>query len=160
MKKLKETNENPENEFFETGEAEEADVLTITHPKKRAMLEALENSMGIVTTAIKSLNAQGVALTRRTHYLWMEHDKDYRAEVNAIDGINLDFSETFLFKSIKEGNIAACIFHLKCRGKSRGYVEHHEFEHNIGTTAKRFILELEPDEELVNGTPKSRTIQE
>ena len=37
--------------------------------QKRAMIEALEKALGVVTTACKS-----VGISRSTHYSWMESD--------------------------------------------------------------------------------------
>jgi hypothetical protein len=91
------------------------------HPKKVAMISALEAALGIVTMACKT-----VGIDRNTHYNWYNDDADYRAKVDAIQGIVLDFSESQLHKQIKEGNTAATIFHLKTKGKKRGYVEKDE----------------------------------
>jgi hypothetical protein len=94
-----------------------------TNTKKDQMLEALERSLGIVTTAC---NAVGIG--RTTHYQWMKDDPDYKQAVQAIDGRVLDFAESHLHKLIKEGNPAATIFFLKTKGKGRGYIERQEIE--------------------------------
>ena len=94
-----------------------------TNTKKEAMLEALERSLGIVTTAC---NAVGVG--RTTHYQWMKDDPEYREAVKGIENRTLDFAESHLHKLIKEGNPAATIFFLKTKGKARGYVERQEIE--------------------------------
>jgi transcriptional regulator of acetoin/glycerol metabolism len=41
---------------------------------KKAMIEALEQSLGIVTTACKK-----VGINRKTHYDWLKTDEDYAA---------------------------------------------------------------------------------
>lgn len=89
-------------------------LSTIT--KKKLMLEALESSMGIVTTACKA-----VGISRGTHYLWMNIDEGYRASVMMIENSALDFAESKLFEKITEGDITATIFFLKTKGKLRGY---------------------------------------
>ena len=94
-----------------------------TNTKKEAMLEALERSLGIVTTAC---NAVGIG--RTTHYQWMKDDPEYKQAVKDIDNRTLDFAESHLHKLIKEGNPAATIFFLKTKGKGRGYVERQEIE--------------------------------
>ena len=91
--------------------------------KKKQMLEALERSLGIVTTACNA-----IGINRSTHYDWLKKDNDYADKVKAIEGRTLDFAESHLHKLIKEGNPAATIFFLKTRGKSRGYVERQEIE--------------------------------
>ncbi len=94
-----------------------------TDTKKEAMLEALERSLGIVTTACNA-----VGINRSTHYEWLKRDPDYAQDVRNIEGRTLDFAESHLHKLIKEGNPAATIFFLKTKGKRRGYVERQEIE--------------------------------
>ena len=94
-----------------------------TDTKKEAMLQALERSLGIVTTACNA-----VGINRSTHYEWLKRDPDYAQDVRNIEGRTLDFAESHLHKLIKEGNPAATIFLLKTKGKRRGYVERQEIE--------------------------------
>jgi len=53
----------------------------------------------------------------------MREDAKYKEAVADLDNLVIDFAETSLMNQIKEGNTAATIFILKCRGKKRGYVE-------------------------------------
>jgi anaerobic C4-dicarboxylate transporter len=85
---------------------------------KRAMLEALEKSLGIVTTACKA-----VGIARSTHYNWMEDDPEYRKAVEDLVNVTLDFGESQLHRLMKDRNPAAVIFFLKTKAKVRGYVE-------------------------------------
>lgn len=93
-----------------------ADIL------KKKMLEALEQSLGVVTSAVKT-----VGINRSLHYDWMKNDKDYAAAVAALENVALDFAESKLHNLIKNGDTTATIFYLKTKGKGRGYVEprHH-----------------------------------
>jgi hypothetical protein len=95
--------------------------------KKQAMLDALEKSLGIVTTASKS-----IGIERTTHYLWMRTDPDYAKKVEELSDMVLDFAESQLHKQIKEGNTTATIFYLKTKGKKRDYVERTEIKHETG----------------------------
>jgi hypothetical protein len=88
--------------------------------QKKAMVQALEKSLGIVTAACKV-----VGIARQTHYNWLE-DPEYKKAVNEIGDVALDFAESHLHKLIKDGNPAATIFYLKTKGKERGYVERQE----------------------------------
>ena len=88
---------------------------------KKAMIEALEKSLGIVTTACKT-----VGIDRSTHYEWMKKDEAYRASVVGLEDLALDFAESQLHKQMKEGNPSCTIFYLKTKGRKRGYVERHE----------------------------------
>jgi hypothetical protein len=89
-----------------------------TEQHKKAMLEALEKSLGVVTTACKK-----AGVGRTIHYEWLKNDPEYKAAVQDIQDITLDFAESQLHKQIQDGNTTATIFFLKTKGKQRGYVE-------------------------------------
>ena len=97
--------------------------MTSSDIHKKAMLDALEKSLGVVTSACKSVD-----ISRETHYRWMREDKEYKAAVEEISHVAIDFAESHLHKLIKEGNPAAVIFFLKTKGKKRGYIERQEIE--------------------------------
>lgn len=101
----------------------EAVKTNTSNTKKEAMLEALEKSLGIVSTAAKM-----VGIDRSTHYAWLKSDEEYKSAVNSIQDGVLDFAESHLYKLVKEGNPAATIFFLKTKGKKRGYIERQEIE--------------------------------
>jgi len=89
--------------------------------KKKALLEALEKSLGVITQACKMAGVH-----RSTHYEWMKSDAEYKAAVDELSEVALDFAESKLHKLIDQGNPAATIFYLKTKGKHRGYVERQE----------------------------------
>jgi hypothetical protein len=91
-----------------------------TEQHKKAVIEALEKSLGVVTTACKQ-----VGIGRTQFYEWLK-DPKFKAEVDSIQDIALDFAESQLHQQIKGGNTAATIFYLKTKGKRRGYVERQE----------------------------------
>jgi hypothetical protein len=97
--------------------------------KKAAMLEALEKSLGIVTSAAKS-----VGIRRETHYAWLNEDAEYKEKVNSLSDVALDFAESQLHKQIQNGEVSSTIFYLKTKGKKRGYIESQRiaFEDNDG----------------------------
>jgi hypothetical protein len=105
--------------------------------KKKAMIDALEKSLGIVTTASKT-----VGIERTTHYLWMRTDPEYKAKVEELNDLVLDFAESQLHKQIKEGNTTATIFYLKTKGKKRDYIERTEIKHETGIESA--IIEWTP----------------
>ena len=88
---------------------------------KKALVEALEKSLGVVSTACKA-----AGISRDTHYRWLKEDPEYKAQVEELSEVALDFAESHLHKLIKDGNPAATIFFLKTKGKGRGYVERQE----------------------------------
>lgn len=88
---------------------------------KKAMLEALEKHLGVITTACKS-----VGIARSTHYEWYQKDKEYKKAVKELENVALDFAESQLHKQIAKGNPLSTMFYLKCKGKKRGYIEQQE----------------------------------
>lgn len=97
------------------------------HIKKETMLQALENSLGVVTVACKQ-----AGIPRSTYYKWLKEDEDFKKEVKEIENIALDFGESQLHKQMKEGSTAATIFFLKTKGKRRGFVERSELDLSTG----------------------------
>ena len=101
--------------------------------QKRATLEALEKSLGVVTTACKS-----IGLARSTFYEWLKEDS-FKQAVNEIQEVAIDFAESQLHKQIADGNTSATIFYLKTKGKKRGFVERQEISAPDG---KEFTVEI------------------
>jgi len=88
---------------------------------KKALIEALEKSLGVVTTACKN-----VGVGRTTYYDWYNNDDVFRKNVDELQSVALDMAESQLHKQILDGNTSATIFYLKTKGKKRGYVERQE----------------------------------
>ena len=86
-----------------------------TEQHKKAVLEALEKSLGVVTTACK---IAGVGRTQ--FYQWLKDDPEFSRQVEDVANITLDFAESQLHKQIKDGSVPATIFYLKTKGKKRG----------------------------------------
>jgi CRP-like cAMP-binding protein len=91
---------------------------------KKALLAAMEKSLGVVTTACKA-----VGIDRTTFYKYLNEDPDFATAVAELENVALDFAESSLMKQIQEGQTAATIFYLKTKGKARGYVERSEIDH-------------------------------
>jgi ACT domain-containing protein len=107
---------------------------------KKAIIEALEKSLGVVTTACKQ-----VGIARSTFYEYLKNDKDFADNVKDIQDIALDFAESQLHKQIQSGNTSATIFYLKTKGKNRGYVERQEIQHD--GAVKSTLIEWKPSQE-------------
>lgn len=103
--------------------------------KKKAMLAALEKSLGVVTSACKI-----AGIHRATHYTWMEKDAEYKRDVESIADMALDFAESKLHSQIADNNTAATIFYLKTKGKSRGYIERYDVTSNEQTIGIQTIV--------------------
>ena len=104
------------------------------------MIKALEQSLGVVTTAAKI-----AGIDRSTHYEWRKTDEDYNQKVIDLENVTLDFAESQLHKQVKEGNTTATIFLLKTKGKKRGYIERQEIQMDGAIESK--IIEWTPAKE-------------
>jgi hypothetical protein len=91
---------------------------------KKALLSALEASLGVVTIACRN-----VGVSRVTFYEYLKEDPEFAEAVREMDDVVLDFAESQLHKQIKDNNTAATIFYLKTKGKRRGYVESQHHDH-------------------------------
>ena len=84
-----------------------------TEHSKKALLEALEKSLGVVTTACKKTE-----IGRTTYYDWYNNDDSFKKKVDDLQNVALDFAESQLHKQISENSTAATIFYLKTKGKA------------------------------------------
>lgn len=119
---------------------------------KKKILELLEKSNGIVSTACLSMG-----LPRSTYYLWLKEDQEFADAVADIQEVAIDFVESKLMEKIngitmlgKSGgdeedhtytlppSDTAIIFYLKTKGKKRGYVEKSEIDINAKTIQINF----------------------
>lgn len=87
------------------------------------IIEAAKKSNGFYSQAAKIL---GVSCAQIKHYRDKypkveEVFQDYREKQK-------DFTESQLFKKIKEGDTACILFYLKCQAKDRGYYEKQKVE--------------------------------
>jgi hypothetical protein len=81
-------------------------------------LSQYKNSLFNISSACKSAK-----IGRRTYYSWMENDEAFKERFEDAQEERLDFLECALLKKVKEGNVIAMIFSLKCLAKKRGWVE-------------------------------------
>ena len=102
---------------------------------KKALLEALEKSLGVVTTACNS-----VGIDRSTFYEYVKNDAKFADAVADVDNIALDFAESQLHKQIQNGEVSSTIFYLKTKGKKRGYIEKSEVEHGGTIVSEHRII--------------------
>lgn len=87
-----------------------------TDKNKQKLLQALERSLGIVTPACKE-----VGISRNTFYTYYKEDEVFKAAVDDINDITLDFAENQLLKKIKEGSERSILFYMKYKARKRGY---------------------------------------
>ena len=96
------------------------------HIKKKMLIESLEKSLGIVSTACTKVN-----ISRSSFYKWHKEDEDFRKKVDEIDSVKLDFVESQLFKNIQNQKERSIIFYLQHKGHKRGYIQ----KQNINLTS-------------------------
>lgn len=105
---------------------------------KKALLEALEKSLGVVTTACKI-----VGVGRGTYYRYYDEDPEFKKQADDIENVVLDFAESQLHKQIKDGNPTSTIFYLKTKGKKRGY-----FEKQVNENINSGMLQIKVSDKL------------
>ena len=88
----------------------------------------MEKSLGIVTEACKK-----VGVSRTTYYEYYNTDPDFKAAIDDIDNVVLDFVESKLHKQIENENPTSTIFYLKTKGRKRGYIETKDITNNGGS---------------------------
>lgn len=106
---------------------------TRTQERKRAVIEALNESFGIVTTAC--INA---GIDRSTFYDWVKTDAEFAKAVEDIEDVTLDFVEGKLLQNVKDNDTQSILFYLKTKGKRRGYTERTEIQADITSGGKAF----------------------
>ncbi|WP_273072441.1 hypothetical protein [Marinobacter sp.] len=94
--------------------------------KKETLLQALESSLGIVSTACTRSG-----ISRSSFYKWYKEDEEFRKKVDEIDNLKLDFVESKLFKNIENEKEKSIIFYLQHKGHKRGYIQ----KQNINLTS-------------------------
>jgi ACT domain-containing protein len=115
--------------------------------KKETLLQALESSLGIVSTAC---NRTGIS--RSSFYKWYKEDEEFRKKVDEIDNLKLDFVESKLFKNIENEKEKSIIFYLQHKGHKRGYIQ----RQNINLTSNEEDIkkiEIEIIESKGNSSP-------
>ena len=111
-----------------------------------AMIEAMKQSLGVVTTAAKV-----AGISRQAHYDWMATDPEYKKAIEDTAEVALDYAESQLHKQIGNGEVASTIFYLKTKGKKRGYVERNEVELSGSTVPIQIIFPADdPDPGTTN----------
>ena len=68
-----------------------------TQIAKERMLKALESSLGVITTALKSCN-----LSRTNYYKWLKEDAEFAQAVNDVELIAKDFVMSKFYECIKD----------------------------------------------------------
>lgn len=87
-----------------------------TNHRKRRMIAALKDHLGVVAYACES-----VGIGTATHYRWLKEDPDYAEAVMESEDRMIGFTERKLLELVKEGDREACKFVLDRRGRRHGW---------------------------------------
>jgi hypothetical protein len=96
---------------------EKGDSVTRERHDPETVIQAIRQHHGLLAPAAKMLGYDRTAL-----YNYVARHK-LQWVIDECREAFLDWTENELFAQIKQGNVTAMIFALKCLGKSRGYVE-------------------------------------
>jgi len=118
--------------------------MSVQQPEiwKEKLLEALEQSLGIVTPACKA-----VGISRDRFYEYCKTDSEFKRKVDDINEVTVDFVENQLLKAIKDGDAKAIMFFMKYKGRKRGYTNTLDIEGNLNhivDTVK--LIEIKKDD--------------
>lgn len=102
--------------------------------------EVYEKKAGNISAACTALG-----IDRNTFTAWREKYPKLAQLLDNVDESLIDFSESKLLEQINAGNLTAIIFHLKTKGKKRGYVE--SMEQNVNVNPFEKLMQELPDDE-------------
>ena len=92
-----------------------------------------------------SSTCTSLGIDRNTFTAWRKKYPKLNQLLSDVDESLIDFSESKLLEQINAGNLTAIIFHLKTKGKKRGYVE--SVEQNVNVTPFEKLMQELPDDE-------------
>ena len=81
-----------------------------TKVNKERILKALESSLGVVTTALKTTE-----LSRTNYYRWLKEDEEFAKKVQEIENIQKDFIKSKYLECVKDKVPSVVIHAAKTR---------------------------------------------
>lgn len=109
-------------------------MATRTKLTVEEIAQALRPSGGIIAHAAESLGVHRSTISRR-----VAKSERLKAVLEEAKETALDIAEDKLMGLVKEGNLGAICFFLKCQGRHRGYVERQKIDANVGMTHEDWI---------------------
>jgi hypothetical protein len=113
---------------------------------KEQLLIALEKHLGIVTAACKE-----VGISRDSYYDYYNEDPDFKRKVDDINEIAIDFTESQLFKQIKNGSERSILFFMKYKGRKRGYTDSVDITSNGKSITEIKLIQVKTRKDLEDG---------
>ena len=90
--------------------------------------EALRSTAGLITPAARVLESKYGTCSHNTVRAYIARHPKLQAVVTEITETQLDLAENGLVTAVRDHNLTAIIFYLKCKGKRRGYIERQQVE--------------------------------
>jgi hypothetical protein len=120
-------------------------------PSKAALISALHEADGNMASVARKFDCH-----RSLVWQHVDNDPELRELTDELTESFIDEAESQLYKHIREGNVAACIFFLKTKARHRGYSERLELiplnRQDIEVELGRPINEIEDhNSEALNG---------
>ena len=81
-----------------------------TKINKERLLKALESSLGVITTALKSCD-----LSRTNFYKWLKEDEEFAKAVSEVQNIENDFIKSKYYECVKDKVPSVVIHAAKTR---------------------------------------------
>ena len=81
-----------------------------TQINKERILKALESSLGVITTALKSCD-----LSRTNFYKWLQEDEEFAKAVSEVQNIENDFIKSKYYECVKDKVPSVVIHAAKTR---------------------------------------------
>lgn len=117
-------------------------------PKGSKNLSAVEIKAALLANFGNAAQAaEALGCHRNTIMGRIARSKELRAAKEEALESALDLAENTLIKKIREGNLTATIFFLKCQGRHRGYIEQHRIESTNKMVHEDWIEAMEQDSE-------------
>jgi hypothetical protein len=101
--------------------------------------QALRANGGWFTQAAKALGVSHQAISTR-----VQKSERLQRVTEDVKAQYLDLAESKLMQKIKDGDLGAICFYLKCQGRQRGYVEKAKLDANI-TQQEPLTIEKDKD---------------
>ena len=113
--------------------------------KQKKFLRLFDDNAGNVSMTCSKFN-----MNRSTFYLWMDTSTRFKEGVEDVREGLIDFAESKLMMNIKDGKEASIFFLLRTLGKSRGYVERQDFQHQGNLILESVMMQTSARRKKIN----------
>jgi hypothetical protein len=86
-------------------------------------LKIFEMNAGLIYLSCKKAK-----IDPKTYYNWLKSSEEFATAITDVKEGFKDYAEGKLYEEIRNGNLTAIIFYLKCKAKDRGYIDRQEID--------------------------------